>query len=641
MKLLNFFEWIRVNESYLINEDFKTQTVKYVSQGYQNDEIKKYLDEFRELRDKKYSELFKTPSEEILQIGARSEITDERIKNFPVGQDRINIDKYREFDDVVAVINWISSIKNFGFANFNQIKVDGETVFENEEVAIYHAKNKYACIEYKGDKTYSWCIARSDSQNAFNAYRHGKWVVTEPSFYFVKRKRATKIEFSKQYSGHIEGKFIDKWHLFVILVANRAESNEYAVTSADNDGDTKMEWSEILKIAPELQGLESYFIYTPVSKEEKEKYDKARNSTLSDEAFMKLSYSDKEYYLDVNNTKLSDNKFLNLPKDLKKKYINQFTDISDVQFESIKKDKDLLKRYTELVNRKFENLSKNDKALSQIKIAYGEYSVMDNRFKPSINEEILKSTKSFIKNFLYNKNGEKISTSKEFKDAIEYQYAPLLWKDFENMWHSELFIPKFNKIIKLSDFPNFLILADSENLKKEVDFELDKNPYAKDYIGIYLYLTKNIDLFNNYLKFLEIDESRFFNGLTEDDSYIASYASSGSKIKGKKEDKYRILHPENGEIISYYPDINVKASGKSDWKLFTYGHTDINFNEKNFRFDFDEFKYNNIKEFIDDWGFRLVYKTDIGKYLEENPKIIVRVTKDPYHNSAIKYIGLY
>ena len=243
MKLLNFIEWIGINESYALNEDFKTQTVKYIGQGYQDSEIKKYLDDFRELRDRKYSELFKTISKEILEVGAKTEITEERIKNFPVGQDRINIDKYREFDDVVAVINWISGIKNFGSANFTHIEVDGETVFENEEIVIYHGNNKYACIKYKGDKTYSWCVARSVGANLFTGYRHKPMAMeySEPSFYFIKRKRATELEFSKKRKGHDIGKFEDQWHFFVIQVAeNKKGDKKYTVTSANNEADEPM-----------------------------------------------------------------------------------------------------------------------------------------------------------------------------------------------------------------------------------------------------------------------------------------------------------------------------------------------------------------------------------------------------------------
>ena len=222
---------------------------------------------------------------------------------------------------------------------------------------------------------------------------------------------------------------------------------------------------------------------------------------------MKLSYSDKEYYLDANNTKLTDNKFLSLPKDLKKKYINQFTDISDIQFESIKKDKDLLNRYIELVNRKFENLSKRNYSPNITQISYGEYSVLDSKFKPKINEEILKYTKFFLKDFLYDiyKYKETINTSNIFKNIIEYVYYLALWKEPKEYTYSKSiinFIPHFGRSLNFFKIPNFSILsAAGDDLKREFYLELDKNQYDEKYIGIYLYLAKELDKFNNYLNF--------------------------------------------------------------------------------------------------------------------------------------------
>ena len=61
--------------------------------------------------------------------------------------------------------------------------------------------------------------------------------------------------------------------------------------------------------------------------------------------------------------------------------------------------------------------------------------------------------------------------------------------------------------------------------------------------------------------------------------------------------------------------------------------------EKDFTFEFEEFRYNNINQFIEDWGFRLAFikegeqSISIGKYLEENPNVTIRVSKDDFVNS--------
>lgn len=639
MKLLGFNEWCRVNESILINEDFKTQTIKYRNQGYRDDEIKQYLDDFKELRNRKYSELFRTSSEEILQIGARNEITDDRIKNFPIGQDRINIDKYREFDDVIAVINWVSSIKKFGFSNFVAIEVEGETVFENEEIAIYHANNKQACIKYKGDKTYSWCIAASGSQNAFTGYRNQAMEseYSEPSFYFIKRKKATDIEFSKKRKGHDNGTFEDKWHFFVIQVAENNDGNKkYIVTSANNDNDTPMEWNKILSISPELRGLEEYLKPIPRTPEEKEKYESFLN--IDEKRFIKLSYSDKEYYIDnYSAVGLTDASFLSLPKDLRNKYISLNTELTDLQFKLVEEDKDLLKRYTEVVNRKWKTLIKDEFALRDSQLTGGEYLVLDKELKSKLSKNLKATISSnFSQAFLYDDGV--MSTPEEFKINSQYLYASLLWRNDEKPHYPYITnSPSYVHSYRIQA-PNFSIVSRIPSLKKEVDHVLKTNPYAKNYIGIFLKLTNSLGNFNSYLKYLDITAEEFLNRLSKDELYILSQ----DKIKGEKEDDYRIINPHpgaKGRVESYYPWFRVKSPGENEWTTFAGGHTNYYYmkplEEQDFTFEFDEFTYNNIDDFVKDWGFRLVfvkYKSDksmsIGKYLEENPSVIVRVSKD-------------
>jgi hypothetical protein len=637
MKLFGFDEWCRVNESIALNEDFKTQSIKYQNQGYQDDEIKRYLDDFKELRNRKYSELLGTSSEEILQIGARDEITDTRIKNFPIGQDRLNIDKYQMFDDVIAVIDWISGIKKFGFANQVSIEVDGELVFENEKIAIYHANNKQACIKYKGDRTYSWCVSRSDSENAYSGYRNQP---DEPSFYFIKRKIATDIEFSKKRKGHELGQFEDEWHFFVIQVL---KDKTYTVTSAMNAGDVKMTWDEILAVSPELKGLDQYLKHVPRTPEEKEKYDFF--SKIDQRNFPKLSYLDKEYYIDnFSILGLTDISFLSLPKDLRNKYIGLNPKLTGLQFKLVEEDKDLLKRYTEIVNRKWENIIKDEATLNNSDMTEGEYLVLNNKLKPKLFKTLKNTLTSGFSINLLNDNDGSITTLEDFKRKINYLYADVLWINNESPYKNRFLpAPDYLEYSTTITAPNFSMLSRVDFLKKEVDRVLETNPYAKNFIGIYLRLTNNFGNFNNYLKYLDTTAGDFYNGLSEDELYILSQG----KIKGEKEGDYKIINPHpgaKGRVDSYYPWFKIKAPGENKWKTFEGGHTNYYYykplEEKHFTFEFDEFRYDNIDDFIKDWGLRLVFiKTkssediSLGKYLEENPSVIVRVSKDYYVNN--------
>lgn len=221
----------------------------------------------------------------------------------------------------------MSGLRNFGSANFQDIKVDGKPIFENNEIEIYYAPNKQSCVEYKGNKPYSWCIARTDSSNMFMRYRTDS---KRPSFYFVKRKKATNDEFDhwNKTGEEFIGSFIDKWHFFVIQVL---KDGGYIVTSAMNDGDKPMTWEEILKIAPELEDKQSFFTSKPLTDVEIQKYKKYQK-TMSDEEFAKLPYIDKEFYIDtyVNQAYLlTDKQFSYLPDDLKNKYINLGVDLSE------------------------------------------------------------------------------------------------------------------------------------------------------------------------------------------------------------------------------------------------------------------------------------------------------------------------
>lgn len=329
---------------YNLIEDFKSQKKKFIEQGYDEEIVDRYLSDFREIKDKKFKELEKADLEGL---------------NVEKGPGRYDIDRYKTFKELELVVDFMAGQRKFGSANFEDIKVDGKPIFEDDAVEIYYAPNKQSCVEYKGNKPYSWCIARSDSSNMFMRYRTNE---NRPSFYFVKRKNATNQEFDYwNTSGKdFTGTFRDKWHFFVIQTL---KNGGYIVTSAMNDGDKKMTWDDILEIAPELNGKQDYFQSKPLSDKEIEKYQKYRLG-LSDEEFIKLPYVEKEYYIDTivnKDRELTDKQFSSLPDDLKNKYINLGLELSLNQLNLIKDNKKLMNRYYEVFNEVFNIKLKKDR----------------------------------------------------------------------------------------------------------------------------------------------------------------------------------------------------------------------------------------------------------------------------------------
>ena len=282
----------------------------------------------------------------------------------PKGNDRFDISKYntwRSFEIFVDTVGAQTQLK--GEKLSDNLEIDAKPLFEKNGLEVYYADNPQACIKYKGSIPYSWCVARPDSSNMFYNYRLGD---NNPAFYFVKDVEATQKELSSIEK--FTGKFNDKWHFFVIQVLNTANINNltdknYVVTSANNEGDIPMNWNEIVKIQPKLNGLQSEFLPKPLSDDELVVIDKYKNG-LTTRQFVKLSYNEKERFLDVYprlDQPISDEIFKLLPVDLKNKYIGMNIGLSYMQYDSIQSDKNLLKRYAQMAEKKFEMWLKKSK----------------------------------------------------------------------------------------------------------------------------------------------------------------------------------------------------------------------------------------------------------------------------------------
>jgi len=280
----------------------------------------------------------------------------------PKGADRFDISKYNDwhsFETFVDAVGAQTQLK--GEKLSDNLEIDAKPLFEKNGLEVYYADNPRACIKYKGSIPYSWCVARPDSSNMFYNYR---LQYDNPAFYFVKDVEATQKELSSIEK--FTGKFNDKWHFFVIQVLNTANINNltdknYVVTSANNEGDIPMNWNEIVKIQPKLNGLQSEFLPKPLSDDELVVINKYKNG-LTTQEFIKLTYNEKERFLDVYprlNKPITDEIFNTLPYELKNKYIGMNIGLSDAQYNSIQSDKNLLKRYVQMVEKKFENWLKN------------------------------------------------------------------------------------------------------------------------------------------------------------------------------------------------------------------------------------------------------------------------------------------
>jgi hypothetical protein len=342
-----------------LDEDFKSQEQNYINQGNEPQIVKSYIEKFKIIRDKNYRQL------------------NDQISGLENVRDRKNIDSYKTFKELETVVDYVGGqIDLAGTSLGNDIEIDAKPIYEDNTFEIYYADSPKACIKYKGNIPYGWCVSRNDSTNMYYTYRYKP---NEPSFYFIKIKDRTKKElgFFSTVGNIFNGEFKDKYHFFVIQVNKGAKigdttTKQYYVTSAMNDGDISMSWDEIIAIEPRIANLQKIFKNFQLSPEERKFYDKFKDG-IDDETFCNLDYTSKRRYLDifVNNFKLLTNKqFECLPDDLKNLYVGFGVGLAEEQFELIKSSKNLLKRYQQITERKIEEYLKNKN--QQIRFKYTE-----------------------------------------------------------------------------------------------------------------------------------------------------------------------------------------------------------------------------------------------------------------------------
>lgn len=552
MKLTNIYKE-------LLFEDFKSQRVNFIKQGYDSNIVDDYIDKFKHIRDAKYR-----------SIG-------DNISNFDIEpKDRLDIDRYKNFRDLEVFVDYVGG-KHAVKTNLksNDIVIDGKPIYNQDGIEVYYADSPRACIKYKGNVPYSWCVARSDSSNMFYTYRFKPY---EPAFYFIKDVAATKKELGLwgMAKNVFSGQFNNKYHFFVIQVPKNLniedeKQKQYIVTSANNDGDTQMSWEDIVNINPKLQNIKEVLEPKPFTKEERAAHERFRKG-IDDREFSKLSYEDKRTYLDVYptiNQPISNSQFFDLPDDLKNLYLSFGIGLSDEQFESIRTDKKLLKRYTQISEKKYEHYIKSNRyERTRLKMIYSEIIVLKENH---IKEYLESLDEDDIYNFIKNNSREKL-------ELLEKYVKQKLNDDYDNVKefliglsnNDEDALDKFNEM--LPDDVSVEVYRDYFKFELPYGFKLSND--ISDLFDLFRYSEYG----GGYNRYFDGDSYGLENTLNEliekaiKDSEVSDYL----KLYGFKEDvdmvkslldDYDVIESIEEEINSTYSQASEDAKQNAYDKL--------------------------------------------------------------------------
>lgn len=166
-----------------------------------------------------------------------------------------------------------------------------DLIYDQNNLTIFRGDMREKCIQY-GDG-YTWCISRKDASNMFNAYRYR---ANEPTFYFIFDKDRPRT---------------DKHHAIVIYINN---NGDYFLANAQNTGDEKYTWEQIIQIQPKIAQVKELMPNIPLSTDERESYEKY-GKEVNDETYRNLSLKEKYKYIQFG-TRLSDNQQSDTPNEL-------------------------------------------------------------------------------------------------------------------------------------------------------------------------------------------------------------------------------------------------------------------------------------------------------------------------------------
>ena len=507
------------------------------------------------------------------------------IDGVPTGHDRFDISKYKDWTSFESFVDAVRAQIPMGSGKLTkQLEIDGKPLFKKNGLEVYYADTPRACIKYKGNVPYGWCIARPDSSNMFYTYRLRD---NQPAFYFVKDVAATQEELSSNEK--FSGTFKNEWHFFVIQVLKDAKIDDvseknYVVTSANNDGDEEMSWSQIVTIQPKLKGLQSEFLPKPLSSEEQAKVNKYKDGITSQE-FTTLSYEEKEIFLNVYPSigkPISDEIFEVMPDKLKNKYIGFGIGMTDKQYNIVKNDKNLLTRYIQITERKFQEWLKKS---NQFKLVGSEMDVLIknnilDKYIDKLSDDNLSyllsysSDKQQIIEFLLN-NG--FSSDKIFTDSV---VSNLLQSSTDKQQTIDLFLNKGLSIDKIvTDANVHSLLRNSNNQQQIIDFLLSKG------LSIDKILTNDVvySLLNNSNNLQQTIDLFLSKGLSIDkiltDSVLYSLLRNSNNLQQTIDvllNKNVTLTDKNVDyLLKYSPDKQqiiqfLLSKGVSSDKILTY-----------------------------------------------------------------------
>lgn len=589
MKLTNIYEE-------LLNEDFKSQTKKFIAQGFDAEIVKSYIDKFKHIRDKKYKELF--------DVDVKVDVPSEK---------RNDIDSYKNFHDLEIVVDYVGGKRPVSSAiskPTNDIDVSGEAVYRDKNIEVFYADNPRACIKYKGSFPYSWCVARSDSSNMFYTYRFKPY---EPAFYFVKDIPATKDEFKVWNLGKsvFSGKFQNKYHFFVLQVPKNVNfkdlnTKQYIVSSAQNDGDTQMSWNEILAINPNLGPIHDVLQPKPFTEAERKQHERFKNG-INDNDFQRLSYEEKRNYLDIYPTisrPITNSQLMQLPDDLLNLYVSFGIGLDDEGFAFIKNKPAILKRYAQISKRKFD-----------------EYMKPDQRNRHQLNlvyTELMMLSEEDIKSFLHSLTGKEVSRFIATNGVDKFE---LLEKHLGDKAVPEEFKRDRDLLIRINEGDEEALAEIKARLPKEIGFDVYKGFVTLDFVD-----------YPNGLDILDHDITYFMNQSTDPGYWVwddENYFEGWEEGLEEQITKYlELILEEDENFFNQVKSVGIvtkTTAGEAADELTSYvkEHADVLKKiEEKIEEEYSTESYNAKRKTADDICDKI---KDVIEYRENNEEIIVKL----------------
>jgi cytidyltransferase-like protein len=139
-----------------------------------------------------------------------------------------------------------------GKINKNNVEGDVNLVYNKDNIRVYKADSKKACVKYGNG--YSFCISARSKDNQFDYYRYGNDDDIPAGLpYFV-------FDDNKSFAKNEDGNFIDSTHLLVVFAL---EDGYWHVTEANNKGESIFEPKKAIIKYPQLKKLKDIFTFAP------------------------------------------------------------------------------------------------------------------------------------------------------------------------------------------------------------------------------------------------------------------------------------------------------------------------------------------------------------------------------------------